>query len=430
MAVQQKGCEEEVLYAQVESFLERKEYQRKGRCIRFTAVRAASVPAVIGEAGIATLTVDLSYWEFCYSIFGNQWVTQAVRDRIDSGQIGGENKPPLWFELRVQWDTSRAHGYAYATFSEDSPRYFSLMGCIPIAPPRFASDHAIIARLGVTATAPHAILEKEFGTGDEWTFWAYHVGQGMCSLLTDGQKHGILLDAGAGTPVVRPNYLSKTSPIKNDLIARLKPLEYVDVVLSHADADHWRLLAWDRELRDKIGNIYVPDAAKSLALKDAAVIKKVRESKGFTYRLTGGGTLQVLRSQPAKPSDNTECLVSLYHDSELRHIVLQSGDYVYEDMEGDTNPFIRSLRSKSYSAIVVPHHGDAASAEKVFAAKFENKSIAFFSAGNHQHYQHPTEASRSAHQGAKFEPVWNKDIAYILEKRLAPLMAKAEKASV
>lgn len=44
---------------------------------------------------------------------------------------------------------------------------------------------------------------------DDFLLNAYTVGQGMCSLLHNGDV-GYLLDAGAGTPVTRKNYLDKT----------------------------------------------------------------------------------------------------------------------------------------------------------------------------------------------------------------------------
>lgn len=343
------GAENDVLIAQVESYVERKDYQRKGRCVRLTAIESKDVENLERGEGVTAITVDLSYWQFCRSILGNTWPTRSMQRRVNSGQIAmaGAEKSS-WFSLRVRWNDKSAHGYAYRTFSEDEPQYFSLTSCTPIS--ALNLDVKGDLNLLTHSSSPKAL---RFGTGQSWVLWTFHVGQGMCSLLTDGMRHGILLDAGAGTPVVRPKYIRKHCPMRNDLMKLVASLDCVDLVLSHTDGDHWRLLAWDESLREKINNIYIPEKAKSLALKDKAVCKKVKEVNSFGYELSGGGSLEVLRSIPATKDDNTECLVSLYKSSDMRHLALQSGDYVYKDMIRDGNPSIRSLDQHRYSAMAL-----------------------------------------------------------------------------
>lgn len=410
-------AEEEVFYAQVESYLERKEYQRKGRCVRFSAVNAKDRAS---EEGLITWTIDLSYWRFCDLIEGG-WITESVQKKINK-------RDKSWYELKVTWEGEKADGYAYPTFSTASPRYFSLLSCTPVVastsptkPLLGTSDPvADITALGFATTTAS---DTDFGTGAAWTLWTFHVGQGMCSLLSDGKEHGILLDAGAGTPVKRPDYLKKCPAMVNQLRDKLKGLKQVDMVLSHADRDHWSLVAWDSVLRDQIRTIYIPHNAKefTLALKDKAVKSKVTElSNEFTYQLSGGGTLRILRSDPKSKDDNSNCLVAVYECGKKEHLVLQSGDYVYKDMGQDTMTAIRQLKDGRYTAIIVPHHGDEASAKNVFPPHTADKSIAFFSAGDNDQYGHPTDASKAAHEAAHFKIISDKNCLSIMAVQLAP----------
>jgi hypothetical protein len=54
---------------------------------------------------------------------------------------------------------------------------------------------------------------------------------------------------------------------------------------------------------------------------------------------------------------------------------------VYERFIPDTNTRINTLHSVSYTAVVVPHHGDEASGQHVVPSTSVAK--AFFSAGTH-----------------------------------------------
>jgi beta-lactamase superfamily II metal-dependent hydrolase len=422
MNIKRNGdLEDEVLYAQVDSYLERKDYQRNGRCVRFTAIRARDLSTLGDEGGVRTLTVDLSFWRFCQMIAPARWATKNVQEEITSG-FHSEGKEGPWYALNVRWNDKVRHGYLYANFTDDGPTFFSLTSCVslPAGVLSALTSGSSIGGLSFLKLTTMTAINKDFGAGHPWSFRTFHVGQGMCSLLSDGNEHGILLDAGAGTPVTRPKYLSAAPVMPNDLRKRLDKLTNVDLVLSHADRDHWCLLSWDKDLRDKVQNIYLPHGAKSIAMRDGAVIDKVQPIKGINYFLKGGGTLTVLRSRPADVNSNTDCLVSVYRCEKDAHLVLQSGDYVYEDMKIDKNSLISTLDKDLYTAIVVPHHGDKASANDVFAARVPGHSIAFFSAGDNIRYGHPTNVSREAHEKARYREICDQTINHIQEIQLAP----------
>lgn len=415
------GVREEVLLAQVDSYLERKDYQKNGRCVRFNAIKSDDVQILEREGRVATFTVDLSFWQFCQGILPGRWITRNLQDEIAAGSFADVKEGP-WYELRVRLNDNVKHGYMYPNFTELEPTYFSLVSCTAYP----ASSLTTMLTGGssrstavIKAVSASPIL-KSVGAGLPWSLWTFHVGQGMCSLLTDGKEHGILLDAGAGTPLKRPKYQSAVTVMHNDLRTRLSSLKKVDMILSHADRDHYCLLSWDKGLRDKIENIYVPIGAKSILLKDFAVIDKVRESNGNIFILVGDGRLEVFRSEPQVHSSNTDCLVSVYKCDKGIHQVLHCGDYVYQDMRADKNTSISALDQQRYSAVVVPHHGDSASAKNVFTPRLTAHSIAFFSAGDNLAYGHPTSDSRDAHNAAGYKEVCNQEIDHVREVQLVP----------
>ncbi|WP_235378995.1 hypothetical protein, partial [Proteus faecis] len=111
-------------------------------------------------------------------------------------------------------------------------------------------------------------------------FYSFHVGQGMCSLLTNGDK-GILFDMGAGKPILRKDY---TTLITNELANKLlNKLNAVYIFLSHLDSDHSRLMEWEISLgnninfQEKIINIFIPHMQKSLSFKNEKIIEKIIE---------------------------------------------------------------------------------------------------------------------------------------------------------
>jgi beta-lactamase superfamily II metal-dependent hydrolase len=408
----------EVIYARIESVVDRKEYQRRGRCVRLLAVNSSDFDRIEDPEGIEALTVDVSYWKFCEQLFGQWWDTKRARKHLEqevSNDVGE------WYELTLGWGPGSKDGYLYPTFSETPPSYFHLNAVRTKAGPRLST----VAPKVVTGHQTRSLLTKaltesySLGSGRTWRLLSFHVGQGMCTLLTDGEQ-GVLLDAGAGTPILRPNYLHPASGWHNDLKTELSSLSVLDLVLSHADRDHWCLLAWDSNIRSKLRQIIVPKGAKSLALKDASVKKKVVASEGLAYVLAGGGQLEVMRSEPTRKTDNTQCLVALYQSDRERHRVMMSGDYVYKDMRKDTSAWVKALTLKTFTAVVVPHHGDEASALKVLPAASTEHAIAFFSAGDHDTWNHPNPASEQAHFLVGYAPVSDKHCSDIRSVQLAP----------
>ena len=101
-------------------------------------------------------------------------------------------------------------------------------------------------------------------------------------------------------------------------------------------------------------------------------------------------------------------------------ITLLPGDYTYDRFTTDMNLAIRQLHSNSYGSIVVPHHGDAMSSLNVPSGGMTRSGIpvALFSAGTHQGYQHPTNASLTAHTKAGYQNISNSNETNIVAVRL------------
>ena len=394
----------------VDSHRATKDYLNGGRCVRIIAVEHKEFSERALEEGVRTFTVDIDFWAFCQREFLlESW--RAVHARQASTIEARDDDPEMtrrWYRLELDFNSTDG-GYIYETFSEAAPRRFGIASLLAIGagprvpePPRqrhgkTSSDPARLSLLsripGTSSAPPHP------SRGKPYTFDTFHVGQGMCSLVHNGD-HGVLLDAGAGKPVTRKAYLAKT--LKNELITSIVPLSTLCAVISHADSDHWRLLSWDLALRNKVDRIYVPLGARSLALRDRAVLRKIIGISTQRWQLDVSSSLLLLRSIPKHVDSNGDCLVAIFDKQGKK--VLGSGDYVYKRFSTDGNPRVTALPQERYRGLVVPHHGDAASAQAVPTSDTPN-AIAFFSAGTHQGYKHPDPTSLASHQSASFHVV-------------------------
>lgn len=390
-----------VFFCQVESYLATKDYLRHGRCVRLFGVDSRELTTSHLQNGVVTFTIDIDYWEFCTRILGLKHARQLTKERCESVDLTHEDPDRRfkWYRIEVEF-CPRASSYLYQSFSMKGERYFKLeaIDIIQNSPdmptvlaPEEASSSEILSFLELTTSLePKGAFQNNY-----FSFDAFHVGQGMCSLVHNGYR-GILLDVGAGKPVTRKAYLEET--IKNDLRAAVKQLASVVAVISHPDSDHWRILAWDDAIRAKVGAIFVPSGAQSLALTDRELIAKVKSLGDQVWSLCLGNRLHLIRSKPASYDSNGDCLVAIFERFGRR--VLAAGDYVYQRFQSDSNALIKSLHARSYDAVVVPHHGDSASANAIVPAARDAK--AFFSAGTHQGYGHPTSQSLDAHLNANY----------------------------
>lgn len=399
-----KHSRDAVFFCLVESHQATKDYLRNGRCVRFFGVQAEHFSLSAFELGVTTFTIDVDYWEFCLKTLRLKHARYLKRAQYEEINSRDEdlNHRKTWYRLEVEF-CERANNYLYTTFSEENERYFKLKLIEPLPS---TQKHSMFCSLPapLPSTLPlflASVISSEPLlplSNNHFVFEAFHVGQGMCSLVHNGHR-GVLLDVGAGKPVTRKAYLKGS--ISNDLLAAVSSLKSVDVVISHPDSDHWRILAWDGSLRAKVGSIYVPSGAHSLALKDANIIAKVKPLVDQEWQLCPNTRLRLLRSAPSALDSNGDCLVAVFERYGRR--VLAAGDYVYERFVSDTNTAISNLHQQKYAAVVVPHHGDAASANNIVPADQDAK--AFFSAGTHQGYGHPTTASLTAHIGANYQNI-------------------------
>lgn len=413
------GGERAVYYGQIDTYTAVKDYQRFGLCLRVFAVDQQNYNAkqLASEEGVPVLELDVGYWQYCRIAQGDRSLTRYKRGEIDAQEDNSEDRR-RWYRFEIQLNGARRDGYRYPAFSQEEPDYFELISADPVdanqalklrTPPRM-STAAMVSVVNVPRQVASTVLTLR--SSGPWRLFAFHVGQGMCSLVTDGQN-GILLDVGAGTPVRRPRYLHDTG-FTNELTVALNGLRMVDLVLSHADSDHWRLLAWDPLIRSKIRHILVPGGAKPIAFQDPSVIRKTFEADDIFFDLSANSGLHVRRSKPKHINDNSECLLATFEAA--GKLALIGGDYVYRHYKDDGHASIRALHTLSFDAVVVPHHGDAASAVNVVQAK--PGAIAFFSAGTHQKYKHPKAASIEAHRRAGFTDICDPTCADVVERQL------------
>lgn len=391
--------------AQVDNYLARKDYQRGGRCVRFIAIYKNSQELMFHDNGVTTYTIDLSYWDLLKKL--NNHIVLSIDD-------GDKNLS--WFYIKGVVGGSKNSGYYYETFSNENPEFFKLLECKAIDQPVAFGKNLAGEAEDINNFIVEYVPESSVGNIPSWDFYSFHVGQGMCSLITNGIT-GILLDAGAGKPVLRGNYLkNKYTYMNNELWGLVGGLETIDVVISHPDSDHWRMLAWDVRISNKVNKIFIPDNTKSITWKDTKIKSKIVSVSSWLFFINHNLRLSVLRSNPINKTDNTDCLICIFKGPN-GGVILQSGDYVYADMNTDTRHEIRYLLNLSYDAVVVPHHGDAASANAIFRPSGSH-SKAFFSAGNHTGYGHPTSISLRNHRLAGYNVISNNTLAYIKHVKL------------
>ncbi len=398
-----------------------KDYQGHGRCVRLFAISPEEFSEEFLADGVTTYTIDIDYWYFCAHELGlKSWKS------LDKNRCGAIDRRDDELEYRASWyrielalDEGR-DGYIYPTFSEDGPRFFGIAALerlhsgplIPLPPflhPSLQNPPSGLNFFSLSSDGNQGTVLAS--SANQFVFDSFHVGQGMCSLVHNGQV-GLLIDAGAGKPITRRKYLS--GKIKNQLEKKVSALQEIQAVISHADSDHWRMLSWDSSLRSKVSRIHVPIGAKSLAFKDKATINKIVAIGDQTWGLDQTSSLQLLRSKPSMSDSNGECLVVVFNRLDRR--VLAPGDYVYHRFLTDGNPGIAALPGSSFSGVVVPHHGDAASSKSIVTAHPGAK--AFFSAGTHQGYGHPTDLSVQAHQRANYKTISSPKLSNIVARRL------------
>lgn len=402
-----KAVPEHELFAQVDTWWAVKDYPPIRNCVRLIGVDTYSFNNLLfnSEVGCQTYVLDLDWRDLPYSPYSSMgWFPCAALP--DFGE-GGD----AW--LRVTYETSfdTTSSYAYPAFEAADPTYLQIRS-VEMVPAPHVSPVSFSSALGAVFPAAEDV---------PYALTAFHVGQGMCSVM-HGPSSGYVLDAGAGTPVSRRDYLAKRhedgAPFVNELRPLVDGLARVSAILSHPDADHWRLLDWDEVILARLQNIYLPAGQPALAFSAPKVKPKVSGLGDFVFGMNSRNWLDVRRSGPARSDKNGECLVTVAHCERRKGLL--PGDYVYDRMSTDRNQNIVRFAHDSYDAVVVPHHGDEASAARIVRPSRGGRSEAFFSAGTHAGYGHPTTASIDSHERAGFRKISDREQRDIIARRLLP----------
>lgn len=402
-----KSQEERTFYAQIDSRFATQDYFPRQGCVRLIGVTPDSYEKSLFNTpeGCPTYVIDIGEHDV-YPEWGRLrrvWLEGFYRPPYED-ELPLKNR---WVKLDYLISPDKTNSYAYAAFSNDEPNYISIQSIS-------FEDGPVVDPLGVENGGEHELEESIHERAV--TLTAFHVGQGMCSLIA-GEKVGYLIDAGAGIPLNRENYRANTKanglPLANDLRDRVSKLTTLSAIVSHPDIDHWRLLEWDAQLLAAVTRVYLPAGQPALAFSAPAIKPKVRGMIDRSFTLSSNSGLEVYRAEPAVSDKNGECLVAKAY-SDGRDALLP-GDYVYARMATDKRKdgAIANLASAQFDAVVVPHHGDEASANVSIKPRTKGDSIAYFSAGTHAYYRHPRNASLMAHDNHGFAVVakqWCQDI--------------------
>ena len=313
-----------------------------------------------------------------------------------------------WIRLDFEVAATATNSYAYCAFRDQEPTPVSIQSMmmvkgVPVDPPQApsAGNELVVTVPGTTKTRLDA----------------FHVGQGMCSLASNGPE-GVLVDCGAGTPVLRDRY--RSGPIRNELSAAIAAIDNLRAVISHRDSDHWKLLEWDSSLREKVRRVYLPAGVAELAFSSPALVHKVTGIGDASFVFPDQSKLEAYRSNPASKDSNGECLVVVAHVEDKA--ALLPGDYVYSRMKNDLrlDGKVSALVRQSFHAVVVPHHGDHESGKEVPPAADPGVSPAFFSAGNHSTWRHPRYESLMAHSKKQYRAINDRTQLNVLACKLLP----------
>lgn len=412
-----------IFFCQVDTYLGVKDYLRGGRCVRLVGVKEQDYSRLqrddVGD-GVTSFVLDIDLGDFVRKVRSTLWGRrrEQLLDELEGWEGFALGARP-WFRVDAKLDP-RGLSYYYAAFSAEAPKRFAILSVVEFQGPQLAplllkpkarSTRTLYAsRAGRFKVAPMPSMPKG---GSAYAFSAFRVGQGMCSAVYNS-AHVVLFDAGAGTPVTRKRFLTAPS-FKNDLKTLVRTRNVPYLLLSHYDYDHWRLLAWDEDLRKKVEKVIVPDVPGiSLAFFDTKLLGKVQKWDTMRINLSTRDNISCRRSLPQRSDSNGECLVALVTLGGRMGLV--PGDYVYERLASDGERWIAGLTSLQYAAVIVPHHGDKASALGVPTSCAPAK--AFFSAGDHKGFGHPTKVSKDAHHMAGFIPLIDRHEKDILEVSL------------
>lgn len=405
-----KRLPEKTLFAQVDTLWAIKDYPPVRNCARLIGVDEVSFVQALfnSESGCQTYILDIDWRDLPAMA---QWSPSRHGSAPCTPNEDGVSDGSVWLRIDYQIGEGIADSYAYPAFEGADPTYIRVQR-VSLVP-------------GATVNpVPPALVRPPAPNGSSaipFQLTAFHVGQGMCSVL-HGPSSAYVLDAGAGTPVSRKDYLSLAHDDGTIFVNELRPLiasiPKVAAILSHPDADHWRLLDWDVTLLAGLEHVYLPAGEPALAFSAPRVKPKVVGLGDHTFMLNARNWLDVRRSSPTRKDKNGQCLVSVAH-CEGRQALLP-GDYVYERMLHDANASIRQMAADQYDAVVVPHHGDKASASRVVRPRQMLHSKAFFSAGTHTGYGHPTPASILGHMGQGFLTIDEHERRDVIGRRLLP----------
>lgn len=349
-----------------------------GLCTKFVGVLPRQFNVASFEEGVSTFTIDVPQ-SLSRSLVDDYGWFCGRGDDCD-GCYSSEGN---WF--RVEY-SSRPQGesHVYPSFGTAAPLTLAISRITPFVgfnPPQFP---------GYSGAAP--------ASASSWKCSAFEVGQGM-SAIVYSDSHAFLFDAGAGTPIKRDAYIQ--NKLTSYDILKIVRGRKVTFILSHGDSDHWRMLGWDPQLAKEIDEFVIPAGMKGIPFFDVAVKSRVRQCASAHLQIVLGpkAALNIYRTAPRSATSNNDGLVSVFVNENRQ--ALFPGDCVYDEFGKDQNPGIQALGQGVYQAVVVPHHGDAASALSIPKASPASPR-AFFSAGNHAGYNHPTPASLCGHANAGY----------------------------
>jgi beta-lactamase superfamily II metal-dependent hydrolase len=393
-------------------------------CIRLFAVSPQSFEAATfnSDSGTDIFVVEIPYTSLPrLNRSGPLWAllrfpANSLKSKLEEIESYGpilSELPWLKVDYSPRSSTNNNGGFAigYQAFTDGTPIELTLTSIDAVSGPSIQQPREIDVGVSLALT-----VKAQKGT---YALDAFHVGQGMCSLLTDG-KDGVLFDAGAAKPVHRDEYKKriKSNQLRKHIQSIAKSGGKLALFLSHDDYDHWCLLEWDLLLRSSLQSIFVPTGVTNLAYRSKVIVSKVFQTGDSNFSLAIDTHVNIFRTLPSHEpgKSNSEALVTTVEIGSRR--ALLPGDYVYLGMATDKNTSISALISQKFAAVMVPHHGEDLAKWLVPVPKTKKRSVAFFSAGTHAGYKHPSPDAIAAHKLAEYDVVSKRHLKTVKAHRL------------
>lgn len=375
-----------------------KNFGEGGACYRFHGFEKHQLSDFVGSNGVKIFEIELDLKDVTICVCGDRECQAGPMVFIGGAAL----KEGEWLQIELKLD-GKGNSYFYPLFSEGVSYNAEISSVNAHRSLENSCRLLQIANsLGVKVKSGPPIINLT--NSRNYQYLGFYVGQGMTTCLMEKEGNGptVFFDLGGGAPLLKQNYPGYKTNLHNVLAKD----EENYLVLSHWDSDHWRILCWDQKLWETL-LWFAPDTdIPDPKFQD----EKIREflSSGRLSLIDGDFSCSVsdtikfdcFRHVHSKKANYDGVYTIIYATDGTKRSAesLMTGDLPYRKVKHHQQGRLQGDNfDNRFCSVVVPHHGDEKSAKGV-PVPLGGNSIAFFSAGDHESYDHPRQSSLDAHK--------------------------------